>query len=474
MPDMPGAKSFLAFDLGASSGRAILGTPVEGRMEMKEIHRFITPVREDGERLYWDMEALGKALDEGLRLALAESPGLRSVSVDSWGVDYVPLGSDGQPLREAFSYRDPRVRMEEAFKEVPAEEIYAATGIQFLPFNTLYQVLADRDQDPDVFRRTASRLMVADWFNHRFGGRPVAEVSLASTTQLLDPYRRAWAVDLMERFGIAPESWPEIVPSGTAIGTVPGTNVTVVAGCSHDTAAAVVAVPADPGTRWAYLSCGTWSLLGAELPEPVVTPEAYQAGFTNEAGLDGTIRFLKNLTGMWVLEECRREWRERGDSISYDALLAEAEAEDTGDLYIDLNDQRFAHRGQMLEKVEAYCREHGLPVPESRGALVRALMESLAENQCRALRELEAVLGQTFDVVHIVGGGSRNDLLCRLTAEKCGCTVVAGPAEATALGNLLVQARAMGDLPEGQSIRDVVRASTELKVYEPGGKTNPD
>lgn len=473
MPDKPVANSYLAFDLGASSGRAILGTPVEGRMEMKEIHRFLTPVREQGERLYWDMEALGKALDEGLRLALAESPGLRSLSVDSWGVDYVPLGSDGRPLREAFSYRDPRVRMQEAFKEVPAAEIYAATGIQFLEFNTLYQVLADRDQDPGLFRQTSSRLMVADYFNHRFGGRPVAEVSLASTTQLLDPHRRAWAEDLMTRFGIPPGSWPEIVRSGTRIGTVPGTNVTVVAGCSHDTAAAVVAVPADPETRWAYLSCGTWSLLGAELPEPVVTPEAYQAGFTNEAGLDGTVRFLKNLTGMWVLEECRREWRDSGETLAYDVLLADAESADTSDLYIDLNDPCFAHRGQMLEKVETYCKEHGLPVLESRGALVRALMESLAENQRRALRELEDVLGQTFDVLHIVGGGSRNDLLCRLTAEKCGCTVVAGPAEATALGNLLVQARAMGDLPDGLTIRDVVRASAGLKVYTPGGKAGP-
>lgn len=463
--------AYLAFDLGASSGRAILGTLEGERLHMEELHRFTTPLREEGERLYWDLEALWGEMQTGLERALTAAPGLRSVSTDSWGVDYLSLRADGTPVRASYCYRDPRVRgaMAQAHERVSADEIYAVTGIQFMEINTLYQVLVDLEQEPERVDETKLRLLIADYFNHRLGGRAAAEVSLASTTQLLDAQRRTWAEDLMRRFGMLPERWPEVVASGTRLGTVSNhPQIAVVAGCSHDTACAVAAVPAEEhGPPWAYISCGTWSLLGAELPEPLLGAEAREAGFTNEAGLDGTVRFLKNLTGLWVLQECERAWREAGDAFTYDELLAEAEAAPGTGAFVDLNDPRFSLRGDMEERLHAYCREHGLPVPESRGALVRTILESMAESHRRTLRLLEEVIGQSVEVLHIVGGGARNEMLCRLTAEACGCRVVAGPAEATALGNLLVQARTMGDLPRGTSLRAVVRASSELKMYEP-------
>ena len=483
MPPSPAEPyAYLAFDLGASSGRAMLGRFDGRRMAMEALHRFPTPLVEDGERLYWDLEAMWPELLEGLRRACEAAPHLRSLSVDSWGVDYVPLDAEGRPLRKAYCYRDPRTQgmIEKAEERVPAADLYAATGIQFIAINTLYQVLADQEREPNLFTRTANRLMIADYFNYRFSGRAVAEVSLASTTQLYDPQHETWATDVMQRFDIPPESWPEIAPSATRLGPVQSkirnsfgnlaisqSKIETVAGCSHDTACAVAAVPAGAGGRpWAYLSSGTWSLLGAELPEPLLTDAARRAGFTNEVGVGGSIRFLKNLTGLWVLQECEREWKAAGETVDYDTLLDEAEAAQFGDGFVDLNEARFGLRGGMLQKLDAYCREHGLAVPSTRGAVVRLILESLAEAYRQTLRVLEDLLGHRIEVLHIVGGGARNALLCQWTADACRCRVVAGPAEATALGNLLVQSRAMGDLPEGTSIRDVVRASCALQVFE--------
>ena len=464
--------AYLAFDLGASSGRAMLGRFDGRRMAMEAIHRFPTPLLEDGARLYWDLEAIWPELQEGLRLAREAAPRLRSLSVDSWGVDYVPLDAKGRHVRKAYCYRDPRTQgmMEKAEARAPAAALYAATGIQFIAINTLYQILADQEHEPGLFAQTANRLMIADYFNYRFSGRAVAEVSLASTTQLLNARSRTWAFGLMEKFDIPPQSWPPVVPSATPLGPVidDQSNIEVVAGCSHDTASAVAAAPAEAGSApWAYLSSGTWSLLGVELPEPVLTEAARRAGFTNEVGVGGSIRFLKNLTGLWVLQECEREWKATGETVEYATLLAEAEAAPRSDGFVDLNEARFGLRGGMRQKLEAYCREHGLAVPLTRGAVVRLILESLAEGYRQTLRVLEDLLGRRIEVLHIVGGGSRNALLCQWTADACRCRVVAGPAEATALGNLLVQAKAMGDLPEGTSIRDVVRASCALRVFEP-------
>lgn len=472
----PEINSYLAFDLGASSGRVLVGTLKGERMQVEEVHRFETPMIEDGERLYWDLDALERALDEGLRRALEQTPDLRSLSVDSWAVDYVLLDEDGQPLRNPYCYRDPRTQgvMGEALEQVAAEDIYATTGIQFMPINTLYQVLADQQMEPDLVGQTAQRLLIADYFHYRFCGRPVAELSMASTTQLMNVRSHEWAIELMERFDIDPTTCPDIVPTATKLDPLQHSTIDnrhspieVIAGCSHDTACAVAAVPADEERGpWAYISCGTWSLLGVERDQPVLTDAAREASFTNEIGLDGTVRFLKNLTGLWVLQECERVWEADGQQFDYDTLQREAAGADSLGT-VDLDDPRFLERGQMPEKLQAYCREHDQPVPETRGQFVRLILESLAADYRDKLAVLENLTGERIETIYMVGGGSQNELLCQWTADATERRVVAGPAEATALGNLLIQARTMGGLSDGTSIRDVVRASTDLHIYRP-------
>jgi rhamnulokinase len=478
---MSTSATYLAFDLGASSGRAVVGTLVgEGdaaRMTTREVHRFRTPLVDEAGHLRWDHEALWAEVRAGLARALEVAPELRSVSVDSWAVDYVPLGADGEPLRKPYAYRDPRVRGRlDAFAECfGADALYARTGIQFLPFNTLPQVLADVDEEPELVARTATRLLIADWLLHRFSGVAVCERTMASTTQLMDAHTGAWSEALIRAAGDDPGRWPPIVAPGTVLGPVrpelvsDGAAPAVVASCSHDTAAAVAAVPARGDRPWAYVSSGTWSLVGAELAAPVLTPEARAAGFTNEAGLDGTIRFLKNRTGMWVLEECVREWGEAGERPSWETLSAEAAAAPRAGDTIDLDAPAFGERGGMPAKVHAACRARGIALGGQRGALVRLVLESLAAGYRRTLDELESLTGERAEVVHVVGGGARNDLLNQLTADACGRPVVAGPEEATVLGNLLVQARALGDLPAGASVRDVARRSARLTEFTPRG-----
>jgi rhamnulokinase len=362
--------------------------------------------------------------------------------------------------------------MQRAFDVMSAGEIYAATGIQFLPFNTLYQVLADTQDQ--VRGAAAAQLPIADYFNYRFSGRRVVEVSMASTTQLMDVNTRRWSGPLMERFGLDISPWPEIIPSGTRLGSaLQDPKLEVLATCSHDTGSAVAAAPAvGLGENWAFISCGTWSLMGVERRTPLLTDAAREAGFTNEAGLGGTIRFLKNLTGLWVLQECMREWS-TSYRIDWGDLEREARAAmGTGtyaddDVLIDLEDGRFLPRGPMEHRIHAYCSEHGQGELQSRGEIVLAILSSIAASYRRTLAELESVTGTACDRIYLFGGGSQNALLCELTADACRCEVVAGPVEATAMGNLLIQARTMGDLPAGMSIRDVAAASSHLKVYLP-------
>ena len=459
--------SYLALDLGASSGRAILGTlGADGRMHMDELLRFETPLREREGHLTWDVDTLEAEVRESLRRALAADPALRSVSVDSWAVDYVPLGADGTPLRAPFAYRDARTDgvMEAVVEQVGRGALYEQTGIQFLPFNTLYQVLADLLEER---ARTVTRLFIADYLNHRLGGRAVVDASMASTSAALDARTSAWSHAVLDSVGLEASGWPDIVPCGTVTGRVAGAeHVAVVASCSHDTACAVAAVPAEPGSRWAYLSLGTWALLGTERAVPILTDAACAASFTNEAGLDGTVRFLKNLTGLWVLEACVREWRDAGAWPGYDALLASADAS-RFDALIDLDDARFAVPSPMLPRLASWFAGHDLPAPETPSDVARCVLRSLAANVAARLRTLEVLTGEGVDVLHVVGGGARNGLLCRWIAHACGVRVVAGPAEATALGNLLVQARTMGDLPHGATVRSVSRASTDLTTYLP-------
>jgi len=474
--DVSESLSYLAIDLGASSGRAVVGTLDGGRIRLDEVHRFLTPLAERDGHLFWDLESLWGEVHTSLQLALATAPALRSVSVDSWAVDYVPLGADGLALRDPYAYRDERTQgqMEAVHARIPAEELYSRTGLQFLPFNTIYQVAADLELEPEIVAQTETRLLIADYLLYRLSGVAIAERTMASTTALFNARAGDWDADLIRQLGDESSRWPRVVESGTVLGLLKtdllpddfeGDPPMVVAACSHDTGAAVAAVPATGDQPWAYISSGTWSLVGLELASPVLTDAAREANVTNEAGIDGTIRFLKNRTGFWVLEECIREWEEAdGERPDYATLAAEAAAAPATGQTIDLNESQFGLRGDMQAKLHDAVRQLDVPFPETRGGLVRLILESLAESTRQVLIELETLTRQPVEVLHIVGGGAYNELLNQLTADACRVPVVAGPAEATALGTLIVQARALGDLGE-RSVRDVVRASTDLYTY---------
>ena len=460
---------YLAFDLGASNSRALLGTLRDGEMTLEELRRFATPIIEKGDRLFWDETAIWQELRLCLQEAIQEAPDLRSLSVDSWGVDYVPLNRSGLPARNPYCYRDPRTAgvKERAFEILSAEQIYAQTGIQFLPFNTLYQLLADQEEDAQSLKEVWRHLTIADYFNYRFSGSIAIEISMASTTQLMDVATKVWSESLMRSFGLVSKSWPQIVPSGTILGTASNReDLKVIASCSHDTGSAVAATPALGERNWAYISCGTWSLIGVERSKPLISETVREAGFTHEAGLDGTIRFLKNLTGLWVLQECVRDWRKEGP-VDWADLVEEATRTRSAPKPIHLDDPCFLARGEMESRVRNYCFQNGVSLSKNRGDLVRLILESIAHGYCAALRDLERLTGQDIETVHLFGGGSQNRLLCQLTADLSKKPVVAGPVEATALGNLLIQARTLGDLPEGKTIRDVSAQSSQLHTYLP-------
>jgi rhamnulokinase len=471
----PSSGSYLAVDLGASSGRVVVGTLDGDVMSMREIHRFETPLMERNRHLYWDIETLWGEIRTGIEKGFATGERIRSISVDSWAVDYVPLDLHGNALRRPYSYRDPRTagRLDRAIQLAGGEDaLYDLTGIQFLPFNTLPQVVADIEDEPGLVWETATRLLMAEYFLFRLSGQKVAEATMASTTQLLDARTGKWAEPLLIAIGDDAWRWPKIVPAASLLGPLLPELIpegvrdvpVVVACCTHDTASAVAAVPATAGRPWAFISSGTWSLVGVELTSPLLTPEARDAGFTNEAGLDGTTRFLKNRAGMWVLEECRREWAESGERPSHATLMRAAlEAPSCGT--IDLNAPEFAQRGGMIAKIESARAAASLTMPETIGGIVRLLLDSLAESHAVALAQLEAVTGMRVEDVHIVGGGAMNHELNQLTADRTGRRVLAGPEEATVLGNLLVQARALGDLPAGVSVRDAARCSSRITEF---------
>jgi rhamnulokinase len=470
------AMRYLAVDLGASSGRVVLGTLEGDVMHLEELHRFVTPLVEEGGHLYWDIDRMWDDIRLGVARGLIHGRAIRSISVDSWAVDYVPLDTNGVPLRRPYSYRDPRTkgRMERAIELAGGREaLYDRTGIQFLSLNTLPQVIADIEDEPEIARRTAKRLLIAEYFLYRLSGQQVAEATNASTTQVVDVRSGAWSRELIRAIVDDGWRWPRIVPPGTVLGPLlpellpTGASAPMVlTACAHDTASAVAAVPASGERPWAFISSGTWSLVGMELREPVLSAAAREAGFTNEGGLDGTVRFLKNRAGMWVLEECRREWKEEeGTHYSHAALFADAAEAPSRGFTIDLNAPEFIGRGDMPRKVPAACAALGFAAPETHGEVARLLLESLATSHASALDELEKVTGTHVEDVHIVGGGARNDLLNQLTADRTGRRVLAGPEEATVLGNLLVQARSLGDLPAGVSVREAARRSSHITQY---------
>ena len=460
----------VAVDLGASSGRVALGTLTGGRLEVEVLHRFPNGGIPAEGGLYWDLLGLWKEILHGLRLASAHGP-IESVGVNSWAVDYALLDENGLTVGGVHHYRDARTDgvMEATVQRLSREAIYGHTGIQFLPFNTVYQLLAHRAQAPGQWSRARTLLLLPDLLHFWLSGKAVCERTNASTTQLYDPRKCDWSAALLDALHLPATLFLEPVPEGTDLGELTpevqretgliGTRVVLPA--THDTASAVAAVPAR-GEDWAYVSSGTWSLVGLEVPEPVLTPEALAANLTNEAGVNGTTRLLKNVMGLWIVQECCRAW----GVTDFAALYAEAEGVPGGPTF-DPDHPRFLPPGlDMPERVRAACLEAGHPAPDSPAETVRCVLESLARRTAEVLDTLEAVSGRTIRTVHVVGGGSQIGLLNRSIAQASGRTVVAGPVEATLMGNLLVQAAALGELTPGL-LRETVRASSPLQTFAP-------
>jgi rhamnulokinase len=468
-------RHYLAFDLGAESGRAMLGTLDAGRLAVEELHRFAnTPVRVF-DALYWDTLRLWHDIQRGLAIAGRERQlQLDGIGIDTWGVDFALLGADGALADNPRHYRDARTNgvMEKVFDTVPRAEVFAQTGIQFMQINSLYQFYALKLAGSPALAAARTLLFMPDLLNYWLTGVARAELTIASTSQFYDPRKKTWARDLLERLGLPTHILPEIVAPGTRLGPLLdsvaqaaglGAVPVYATGC-HDTASAVAAVPAE-GANWCYISSGTWSLMGAELDEPIVNERVLAQNLTNEIGAAGKVRFLKNIAGLWLLQECRRAWALEGacPEYSYDELVRLAG--EAGPARAIIDPDAFLEPGDMPRKIAEHCRARGQTPPETPGEFTRTILESLAERYRQVLESLEALAGRRFDAIHIVGGGSRNALLNQLVADATGRTVIAGPSEATAIGNVLIQAIGAGELSGLQEARAVVRRSFGVEVY---------
>lgn len=479
--------NFLAFDLGAESGRAILGQFDGERLQLSEVRRFPNgPVRlPDG--LYWDVLRLWTEIKRGLALAAQECDAdLSGIGLDTWGVDFGLLDRDGTLVSNPYHYRDGRTdcMIEEACRRVPREEIFEQTGIQFVQINSLYQLLSMVVSNSPALDIAETFLAMPDLFNYWLTGRKVCEFSIATTTQCYDPRQGDWAIPLLERLGVPTHIFPEIVPPGTVLGellpsVVEDVNVAglsglpVIAPACHDTGCAVAAVPAE-GSDFVYISSGTWSLMGAELPEPVINEQSLAFNLTNEGGVGGTFRLLKNITGLWLVQECRRTWARQGEEFSYADLTQMAAQADPLQSVIDSDCGEFLKPGDMPARIRAFCQGTGQPVPQSKGAVVRCALESLALKYRWVLERLEEILGRRLEPIHIVGGGTKNQLLNQFTADVTGRRVVTGPIEATAAGNVITQAMTLGHIGSLAEGRRIVRNSFDVATYEPAGKSEWD
>lgn len=468
---------YLACDLGAESGRLILGTIREGRLSLEEVLRFPNTPIKAGASLHWDVARLFEELKTGLRKVGARGLPIAGISTDSWGVDYLLLDERNAIIEPTFHYRDPRTKagVDAMFERVGWNGIFAETGIQFMPLNTLFQLAAE---SPERLRQARQIIGIGDGINLLLSGVARTELSLASTYQLYNPIERAWSGRLLESLGLKREQFPPIVASGTRLGplqpdiaSVTGlTGVEVIASCSHDTGAAVAAVPGE-GEGWAYLSSGTWSLMGVELAEPIITDASRELNFTNELGFGGSVRLLKNLSGLWLVQECRREWAREGDDLDYATLTRLASEAPPFRSLVNPADSCFLAPDGMPARIADWCRKTGQPAPESPGECVRCALESLAMLYRRTLAQIEQLIGRKVEQLHVVGGGSRNALLNQFTANALGIPVLAGPVEATAAGNILVQAIALGEVPSLAAARNLVRESMEFVRVDPEPST---
>lgn len=469
-------KHVLAFDLGASSGRAMLGRLVQGKIEMEELHRFPNDPVQAGGRLHWDILRLLHELKQSLLKAKHRGMELSSIGIDTWGVDFGLLDANGELLGNPIHYRDPHTNgaLERVFAKVPADEVFSRTGIQIMSINTLFQLASLKDAGSPLLREAKHFLMIPALLRYYLTGEMFNEFSLASTTQMYNPIANDWDASLLNSIGVDRALFGPVVQPGTTVGKLSDSvcaelgveSVPVIAVAEHDTGSAVAAVPATQRS-FAYLSCGTWSLIGTEVASPVLTDRARELNFTNEGGVYGTYRLLKNIMGLWILQECRREWERAGKSYTFPELVELASKAKPFAHFIDSDDELFLQPGDMPGQIRAYCARTGQSSPDSPGAYVRAILEGLAFKYRYSLEQTEELAGVAFEGLHMVGGGIQNTLLCKWTSNAIGKPVWAGPTEGSAIGNMLVQWIASGELKGIDEARAAVRESFPIHMYEP-------
>jgi rhamnulokinase len=473
MPSGNALQSYLAFDFGAESGRAILARFQSGVLTTQEVRRFKNEPVLYGRSLHWDVARLW--LEVRSALSDLRDTTLAGIGLDTWGVDYALLGENGELLQNPFHYRDARTLgiMDQVFRKIPKEEIYQATGIQFMSINTLYQLHAASLETPSLLKVARRCLMIPDLFNFWLTGKAVNEFTIASTTQLVNPRTRTWARELIERMEFPAHLWGEIVEPGTNLGGLRPDlmrdsalgETAVIAPATHDTGSAVAAVTAREGT--AFLSSGTWSLVGIEMDSPLITPEALHWNFTHEGGVNGTTRLLKNVMGLWLLQCCRKKWSDKVDCPEQGELLDLAAEEKSFTSLVDPDHESFLRERDMPSAIAQFCARTQQPAPQSPAAFTRAILESLAFKYRLVLSNLEKLTGTRIERIRVIGGGSKNHLLNRLTADATGRTVLAGPAEATALGNIAVQMLATGAVGSLSEARGIIERSYPTEKFEP-------
>jgi sugar (pentulose or hexulose) kinase len=474
---MAGARNYMAVDLGAESGRVMLGSLSGGTVSLREIHRFGNgPIKQDGS-LRWDFERQFSEVKVGIGKAVNEAGGkVNGIGVDSWGVDFGLIGADGKLVENPYHYRDSRTDgiLEKAFKLMPKRDIYMNTGIQFMQINSVYQLLAMRLANSSALAKTKRLLFIGDLFSYYLCGHDFGEYTLASTSQMMDMRTGQWSQEIFNKLSIPKDIMPNIVPAGTVVGKLSKTiakelgcgQIPVIAVAAHDTGCAVAAVPASGG-KWAYLSSGTWSLMGVEVPKAIINDKSFNYEFTNEGGVDNTIRLLKNIMGLWLIQECKRQWQSEGSNLSYGELTAMAAEAEPFLAHINCDYGGFLAPGDMPKRIQGYLTQTGQKTIEDKGQLVRIILESLALKYKHVMSAIEDITGQRIEVLHIVGGGIQNELLCQFAANALGKKVITGPIEATAIGNILIQAKAAGEIKTLEQVREVVRRSFEMKEYQP-------
>ena len=472
--------SFLAFDIGATSGRSILGTLDNGRLQMKELTRFPNQMLQIGNHLHWNIYSLFEHLKAALVAVKNEGAEISSIGIDTWGVDFALIAKDGSFVGAPYAYRDPHTdgAPEKFFKIIPREKVYDLTGIQVMNFNSLYQLFALKQANNSLLEATSEILFMPDALSYLLTGNKVVEYTIASTSQILNPRTKQFESQLLEAAGVLPSILGKIIMPGHVVGTLRKDiaeecelgKIPVIAVAGHDTASAVAAVPAE-NERFAYLSSGTWSLMGIEVKDAIITEETSALNFTNEGGIEGTTRFLKNITGMWLLEQCLKEWKKEGITYAYEKLVHMAESVPAFQSLIDPDDISFANPACMTKAITDFCVATGQKVPENHAEIVRCIFESLSLKYKFFFGKMINLAPFQIEKLHVIGGGSKNPLLNQWTANAIGIPVIAGPSEATAIGNIMIQAKAAGCVDSLQEMRQIIRESIQLDEFLPENKS---